>query len=174
MEGSCFSFDHAAKQVDNKDFGTGRKIHAHGIDVSGGAILEESGNVATHQKSREVRTDAGISSAATFRIAVWIEIDNERELWYLFRKSRQPNVDKNSVMPADVRVDDGHQANHASIRLNTSVALVPPKPNEFDSTVPSLALSMRLRTIGMSANTGSSSVMLALSQTKPLFIISSE
>ena len=63
---------------------------------------------------------------------------------------------------------------HASIRLNTSVALVPPKPKEFDSTVPSLALSMRLRTIGMSANTGSSSVMLALSQTKPLFIISSE
>ena len=41
-------------------------------------------------------------------------------------------------------------------------------------TVPSLALSMRLRTIGMSANTGSSSVMCALSQTKPLFIISSE
>ena len=63
---------------------------------------------------------------------------------------------------------------HASIRLNTSVALVPPKPKEFDSTVPSLALSMRLRTIGMSANTGSSSVMLALSQMKPLFIISSE
>ena len=31
-----------------------------------------------------------------------------------------------------------------------------------------------LRTIGMSANTGSSSVMLALSQMKPLFIISSE
>src|SRR5579871_1967569 len=61
---------------------------------------------------------------------------------------------------------------YASSRLNTSVALVPPKPKEFDSTVPSLALSMRLRTIGMSAKTGSSSVMWALSQMKPLFIIS--
>src|ERR1700710_3046240 len=39
------------------------------------------------------------------------------------------------------------KANYASSRLNTSVALVPPKPNEFDSTVLSLALSMRLRTI---------------------------
>ncbi len=39
----------------------------------------------------------------------------------------------------------------ASIRLND--ALVPPKPKEFDSTVPSFTLSLRLRTIGMSANT---------------------
>ena len=33
---------------------------------------------------------------------------------------------------------------------------------------------MRLRAIGMSANAGSSSSILALSQMKPLFIISSE
>ena len=38
-------------------------------------------------------------------------------------------------------------------------------------TVPSFALSMRLRTIGMSANTGASSVILALSQMKPFCII---
>jgi hypothetical protein len=38
----------------------------------------------------------------------------------------------------------------------------------------SFALSMRLRTIGMSAKAGSSSVMCALSQMKPLFSISSE
>ena len=63
---------------------------------------------------------------------------------------------------------------HASSRLNTSVAFVPPKPNEFDSTVPIRALSIRLRTIGMSAKTGSSSAMWALSQMKPLFIINSE
>src|SRR5437868_15418300 len=63
---------------------------------------------------------------------------------------------------------------HASNRLSTSVALVPPKPKEFESTVPSLALSMRLRTIGISANNGSSSVMWALSQINPLFIINSE
>ena len=63
---------------------------------------------------------------------------------------------------------------HASIRLNTSVAFVPPNPKEFESTVPSFALSMRLRTIGTSANTGSSSVMWALSQMKPFCIISSE
>src|SRR5882724_2367873 len=70
---------------------------------------------------------------------------------------------------------DHHELHRqASRRLNTRVALVPPKPNEFDSTAPILALSMRLRTIGMSANTGSSSVILALSQIKPLFIISSE
>src|SRR6202021_3205649 len=73
-------------------------------------------------------------------------------------------------------VDLGYLAgpkSHASIRLNTSVALVPPKPKEFESTVPKLALSMRLRTIGMSAKTGSSSGLLALSHMKPLFIINS-
>src|SRR6516165_6519261 len=64
--------------------------------------------------------------------------------------------------------------NHASRRLKTNVALVPPKPKEFDRTVPILALSIRLRTIGMSAKTGSSSVMCALSQMNPLFIMSSE
>src|SRR5262245_51228660 len=48
---------------------------------------------------------------------------------------------------------------HASNRLKTNVALVPPKPKELDRTVPSLALSIRLRTIGMSAKTGSSSLI---------------
>src|ERR1700740_141166 len=67
-----------------------------------------------------------------------------------------------------------HAQPHASSRLNTSVALVPPNPKELESTVPSWALSMRLRTIGMSAKTGSSSVLCALSQMKPLFIINSE
>src|SRR5262249_7608638 len=70
--------------------------------------------------------------------------------------------------------EERQRRNHASSRLKTSVALVPPKPKEFDSTVPSLALSMRLRAIGMSAKTGSSSVICALSQMKPLFIIKSE
>src|SRR5260370_774380 len=32
---------------------------------------------------------------------------------------------------------------HASSRLSTTLALVPPKPNEFDSTQPSLTLSRR-------------------------------
>ena len=59
-------------------------------------------------------------------------------------------------------------------RLNTTDALVPPKPNEFDSTQPSLALSMRSRTIGMSAIAGSMFSMLALSQMKPFCIISIE
>jgi hypothetical protein len=40
---------------------------------------------------------------------------------------------------------------HASTCFSTIVALVPPKPKEFDTTQPSLASSMRLRTIGMSA-----------------------
>jgi len=73
----------------------------------------------------------------------------------------------------DTRIRNA-QKYHASSRLKTSVALVPPKPKEFDSTVPILALSMRLRTIGMSAKTGSSSLIWALSQMKPLFIINSE
>src|SRR3984885_2927598 len=73
------------------------------------------------------------------------------------------------ILPGEVKTKS-----HASIRLNTSVALVPPNPNEFESTVPSLALSMRLRTIGMSAKAESSSWILALSQMKPLFIISNE
>src|SRR5215471_14461468 len=63
---------------------------------------------------------------------------------------------------------------HASKRLRTIDALVPPKPNEFDSTQPTATLSQRSRTIGMSANSGSRFSILALSQMKPLFIISSE
>src|SRR5262249_13389676 len=63
---------------------------------------------------------------------------------------------------------------HASKRLNTTDALVPPKPNEFDSTQPSATLSRRSRTIGTSAKAGSSVWMFALSQMKPLFIIKSE
>src|SRR5262249_55851863 len=63
---------------------------------------------------------------------------------------------------------------HASSRLSTIDAFVPPKPNEFDSTQDSATLSRRSRTIGMSSNAGSSFSMLALSQMKPLFIISSE
>ena len=53
-------------------------------------------------------------------------------------------------------------------------ALVPPNPNELESTQPSATLSRRSRTIGTSAKTGSSVSILALSQMKPLFIISSE
>jgi hypothetical protein len=37
---------------------------------------------------------------------------------------------------------------HASSRLNTTDALVPPKPKEFDSTQASVTLSRRSRTIG--------------------------
>src|ERR1043166_349811 len=59
----------------------------------------------------------------------------------------------------------------ASSRLNTTDALVPPNPNELDSTQPSSTSSRRSRTMGTSANAGSSVSMLALSQIKPLFII---
>ena len=57
---------------------------------------------------------------------------------------------------------------YASSRLNTTDALVPPKPNEFDSTQPSFTLSRRSRTIGMSAKAGSRFSILALSQMKPV------
>lgn len=70
--------------------------------------------------------------------------------------------------------DAGAANDHSPARLNTSVALVPPKPKEFDSTVSIFAPSMRLRTIGMSAKAGSISSMLALSQMKPSCIIRSE
>src|ERR1700738_3893657 len=63
---------------------------------------------------------------------------------------------------------------HASSRLKTTDALVPPKPKEFDSTQDSATLSRRSRTIGMSSKAGSRVSMLALSQMNPLFIISSE
>src|ERR1043166_6204090 len=59
----------------------------------------------------------------------------------------------------------------ASSRLNTTEAFVPPNPNELDSTQASSTSSRRSRTIGTSANAGSSVSMLALSQMKPLFII---
>src|SRR5215210_4617758 len=63
---------------------------------------------------------------------------------------------------------------HASSLLNTIEALVPPKPNELDKTQPSATLSRRSRTIGISAISGSSVSILALSQIKLFFIISSE
>src|SRR5690606_10495285 len=65
-------------------------------------------------------------------------------------------------------------AHYASSRLKTSEALVPPKPKEFDKTVPISTPSLRWRRIGMSATAGSISFMCALSARKPLFIISSE
>src|SRR5437764_12179718 len=40
--------------------------------------------------------------------------------------------------------------------LSTMEALVPPKPNEFDSTQPSCTSSRRSRTMGISSNAGSS------------------
>jgi len=63
---------------------------------------------------------------------------------------------------------------YASSRLNTTDALVPPKPKEFDSTAPIFTSSRRSRTIGMPSKAGSRFSMFALSQMKPLFIISSE
>ena len=63
---------------------------------------------------------------------------------------------------------------YASTCFITIVALVPPKPKEFDITQPSLASSMRFLTIGMSAKSGSISSMFALSQMKPLFIMRRE
>src|SRR5262249_49431428 len=63
---------------------------------------------------------------------------------------------------------------HASSRLNTTDALVPPNPNEFDSTQLSATSSRRSRMIGMSANAGSRFSMFALSQMNPLFIIRRE
>src|SRR5262245_47407518 len=63
---------------------------------------------------------------------------------------------------------------HASQRLSTKVALVPPKPKLFDMTQLSATSSRRLRTMGTSLNSGSSVSMLALSQTKPLLSMSRE
>ena len=62
----------------------------------------------------------------------------------------------------------------ASTCLNTSVAFVPPKPNEFESAALNFTLSRRARTIGMSENAGSISSICALSQMKPFCIISNE
>src|SRR5207248_10959967 len=91
-----------------------------------------------------------------------------------YSRGASDRIERHGVLDAPPSGGMTRTPDYASSRLKTSVALVPPKPNEFDSTVPSLALSMRLRTIGMSENAGSSSVMWALSQTKPLFIIKSE
>src|SRR5215207_1547499 len=70
---------------------------------------------------------------------------------------------------------DDEQSNepysYASNRFSTIEALVPPKPKELERTQPSSTLSRRSRTIGISAISGSSVSILALSQTKPLCII---
>src|ERR1041384_7506327 len=67
-----------------------------------------------------------------------------------------------------------HEQHQASSRLTTTEALVPPNPNEFDSTQPSWKLSRRSRTIGLASKGGWGGSMLALSQMKPLFIIRRE
>ena len=86
----------------------------------------------------------------------------------------KPPVHRRSIAIAKSLNDHEEHAAYASSRLSTMDALVPPKPNEFDNTQLSFKLSRRSRTIGMSANAGSRFSMLALSQMKPLFIISSE
>src|SRR5262252_5781192 len=83
----------------------------------------------------------------------------------------QSNPDKALFPPPIAR---GREEGQTSNRLRTIDALVPPKPNEFDSTHPTATLSRRSRTIGISANSGSRCSILALSQMKPLFIISNE
>src|SRR5258706_14838400 len=62
----------------------------------------------------------------------------------------------------------------ASIRWNTSEALVPPNPKLFDMTVASAALSMRLRTMGASDNSGSISSIFADSAMNPFRICKME
>src|SRR6185312_43105 len=69
---------------------------------------------------------------------------------------------------------DGRSRDYASSRLNTTDALVPPKPKEFDSTAPIFTSSLRARAMGMSSKAGSRFSIFALSQMKPLFIIKSE
>src|SRR5690242_15367419 len=100
------------------------------------------------------------------------------------REAREPGIHNPSLANLAAAPNDEFQnasrpaamtqKHYASTCLNTTEALVPPKPNEFDSTQPSFTLSCRARTIGMSANAGSRFSMLALSQTKPEFIIRSE
>ncbi len=84
-----------------------------------------------------------------------------------------PCADRHRIIFALLRAPKACGA-HASQRLITKVALVPPKPKLFDMTQLRLTSSCRLRAMGTSANSGSSSSMLALSQTKPLFSMSSE
>ena len=60
-----------------------------------------------------------------------------------------------SVTLLPVKLLSSRSLSHPS-RWNTSVALVPPKPKLFDITQLMATLSMRSRTIGMSANSGSS------------------
>ena len=77
-----------------------------------------------------------------------------------------------TVQPSQGRPGSG-STYQAATRVKASVALVPPKPKEFDSTQFN-SRSSRLRRMGKSSNAGSSSSMCALSQAKPLFSISSE
>ena len=72
--------------------------------------------------------------------------------------------------PREVGRRLGHEPQARAI---TRQPLVPPKPKELLITVSS-GLSMRLRTIGMSAKAGSRLSMWALSAAKPLLSISSE
>src|SRR5215831_14927863 len=100
------------------------------------------------------------------------------------REPPGPNPSRSSVSQPLLAPEAPNGARHrrprrpscpqASHRFNTRVALVPPNPKLFDITQLRLGLSSRFRTMGTSANSESSSSILALSQMKPLFIMSSE
>src|SRR6266481_2541732 len=90
------------------------------------------------------------------------------------RSSKHPPGTLKPENDADGITESEPARSQASKRLRTIDALVHVMPNEFDSTQPTATLSRRLRTIGISANSGSRFSILALSQMKPLFIISRE
>src|SRR5262249_1443968 len=122
-------------------------------------ILQEARVVAFHQ----------------LEAAVKVRLDPAPDIFQAVRRHAtlfaEAAIDRLRVAVAEPF--DDHEEHQASSRLNTTDAFVPPKPKEFDSTVLSCA-SRRSRTIGISANAGSMVSMFALSQMKPLFIISSE
>ncbi len=137
--------------------------------IDGGDILDIAGQ-------DEVRADAGRQRLDA--LAERLALIGEGE-FRTMRGERLGDAPGNRILvrdPHDEAALSGHEAHgdQASRRFMTIVALVPPKPKEFDSTQPKPALSTRWRTIGMSATAGSSSSIWALWQTKSLLSMSSE
>ena len=119
-----------------------------GILVAGfGLLMSATPVLAHHSFSAEFDDKQPVSLKGTVTKVDWMN----PHIW-IYISAKDEGGKAPSFRPDSDEAGRDRVAPHASSRLNTMDALVPPKPNELDSTHPTATLSRRSRTIGMSAN----------------------
>ena len=87
-ERSGFNLYGATEQADHENFRIGRELHAQQIDISAGSVLEQPADIAAHNKPRDTRANAMISSALGGIVAARVQVDDECEFLLVRLKSR--------------------------------------------------------------------------------------